>query len=105
MTVDLETNKLSKNVDPYTCAIRAKNQFFTSQKTVGHIPREISRHVYYFVKTEFGFVNGSVIPTKYRPLPVPSDELEISLLLKFLCPEQKTFKKTKNFVDSLYDND
>ena len=25
---DLETNKLSKSVDPYACAIRAKNDFF-----------------------------------------------------------------------------
>ena len=44
--VDLETNKLSKNVFPYTYAIRAKNHFFNSWKTVGHIPREIYRHVY-----------------------------------------------------------
>ena len=47
--VDLETNKLSKNVDPYACAIRAKNKFLNSWKTVGHIRREISRHVYYFI--------------------------------------------------------
>ena len=103
MRVDLETNKLSKNVDPYACAIRAKNQFFNSWKTVGHIPREISCHVYYFIKTEGGFVNGSVISTKYRPWPIPSGGLEILLLLKFSCPEQKTFEKMKNFVDSLYD--
>ena len=29
----------------------------------------------------------------------------IPLLLKFSCPEQKTFEKLKNFVDSLYDYD
>ena len=27
------------------------------------------------------------------------------MLLKFSCPEQKTFEKLKNFVDSLYDYD
>ena len=31
--------------------------------------------------------------------------LEIMLLLKSSCPEQKTFEKMKNFVDSLYDYD
>ena len=31
--------------------------------------------------------------------------LEIPLLLKFSCPEQKTFEKMKNFIDSLYDYD
>ena len=43
--------------------------------------------------------------TKYHPLPFPSGGLEIPLLLKFSCPEQKTFEKMKNFVDSLYDYD
>ena len=69
---------------------------------MGHIPREISRHVYYFIKTKGGSVNGSVISTKYRPLPIPLGGLEIPLFLKFLCPEQKTFEKMKNFVDSLF---
>ena len=41
-----------------------KNQFFNSWKTVGHIPREISRHVCYFIKTEGGSVDGSVLSTK-----------------------------------------
>ena len=27
------------------------------------------------------------------------------MLLKFFCPEQKTFEKVKNFVGSLYDYD
>ena len=60
-------------------------------------------HVYSFISTEGGFVNGLVISTKYRPSPIPSVGLEILLLLKFSCPEQKTFEKMENFVDSLYD--
>ena len=64
---------------------------------MGHIPRETVRHVHYFIKTEGGLVNGSVIS------PIPSGRLEIPLLLKCSCLEQKTFEKMKNFVDSLYD--
>ena len=71
----------------------------------GHILRKISPHVYYFINREDGFVNGSVISTKYRPLLITSGGLEIPLLLKFLCPEQKTFEKMNNFVDCLYDYD
>ena len=56
-------------------------------------------------KTESGFVNGSVVSTKYRQSLIPSGGLEIPLLLKLSCPEQKTFEKIKNFVDSLYDCD
>ena len=50
---------------------------------MGYIPREISRHVYYIVKTVGGFVIDLVISTKYRPLPIASGGLEIPLLLKF----------------------
>ena len=38
-------------------------------------------------------------------MSIPSGGLEIPLLLKFSCPEQKTFEKMKNFVDSLHDYD
>ena len=94
MSIDLETNKLSKNVDPYACAVRAKKHFFNSWKTVGHIPREISHHVYHhFMRTEGGFVNGSVISTKYCPLPIPSGGQEILLLLKFSCRKRRRLKK------------
>ena len=58
--VDIEINKESIKVDPYACAIRVKERFFEAMKTAGHIPREISRHVYFFVKTEGGSVNGKV---------------------------------------------
>ena len=68
-----------------------------------HITREISCHVYYFIKTEGGFVNSSVISTEYRSSPIPSGGLEIPLLLNFLYTEQKTFEKMRNFADSLYD--
>ena len=61
---------------------------------MGQIPRESSGHVYYFIKTEGGFVNGSVIATKYCLSPIPSGGLEITLLLlKFLCKEHITFEK------------
>ena len=69
---------------------------------MGHIPREISCHVYHFVKTEGGFVNGSVISTKYRPSLIPCSGLEILFLFKFSCPEQKTFMIT---ITNDYDYD
>ena len=52
--IEIDTNKKSINIDPYARAIRAKNHFFDIWKTVGHIPREISRHVFFFVKEEGG---------------------------------------------------
>ena len=94
----LETNKQSIQIDPYPCAIFVKNQFYDTSKTVGHIPREIPRHVHYFIK-EGGAVIGRVFSTKYRQPPIPSGGLEIPLMLKFSCSKVLM----KKFVQNLYD--
>ena len=90
MRVDLESNKLM-----YVRSVQ-KNQLFNSWKTVAHIPRETVCHVHYFIKTEGSLLNGSVISTKYCPSPIAPGRLEIPLLLKLSCLEQKTFEKMKN---------
>ena len=51
-------------------------------KTVGHIPREISRYVYFFIKEEGGRVYGKLKSLKYKP-PITAGGLEVPLLLKF----------------------
>ena len=61
--VEIESDKNSKEIDPYCCSIRTSvNQQI---KTVGHIPREISRHVYFFVKDEHGHIDGTVKSIDY----------------------------------------
>ena len=52
VTVEMETKIFSMEVYPYTCAIKIKNRFFDSLITVGHISREISQHVHFFIETE-----------------------------------------------------
>ena len=53
-TVELETTASSLETDPYVCAIRIKNKYFSNLITIGHIPREISRHVRFLFRTEGG---------------------------------------------------
>ena len=84
--VDIKTNKESMKVDPYACAIRVKDRFFGAMKTVVHIPREISWHVYFFIKAEGVWVNGKVLSVKYRPSPI-------------------AFLKIKKFISELYDSE
>ena len=48
--IEIETNKSSKSIDSYACAIKIKHKYFDTWLTVGHIPREISRHSYFFLK-------------------------------------------------------
>ena len=52
---EVETNKDSIKVDPsYACAIYAKVKYFYVRKTVRHIPRQISGHVYFFITKKVG---------------------------------------------------
>ena len=51
--------------------------------TVGHIPREISWYVYFFIKQEDGRVYGKLKSLKHKPFPIPSGDLKVPLLLKF----------------------
>ena len=46
--VEIETNKSSKSIDPYACAIKIKHKFFDTWLAMGHILREISRHYHFF---------------------------------------------------------
>ena len=46
--VELETDVKSLSTEPYACAIKARHSYFVGWKIVGHIPREISRYVYFF---------------------------------------------------------
>ena len=72
ISVQLETNEDSKKIDPYCCAI--KTMVSGKLETVGHIPREVSRHTYFYVKKE-GCIDHSVLSTRYRPSPIPSGGL------------------------------
>ena len=69
---------------------------------MGHIPREISRHVCFFLKEESGEIEGSVNSTKYRPSAITVGGLEITLLLNFISTRFVTHQKMKGFVTSLY---
>ena len=44
ISVQLETNAGSTKIDPYCCAI--KTMVSGKLETVGHIPREVSKHLF-----------------------------------------------------------
>ena len=98
VTVEIETDKESKKIDPYCCAIKAMVDIPPRLKTVGHAPREISRHMFFFLKEENGKVNGFVYSPQYQPSPVPAGGLEIPLTLTFKSPKFITHQKMKDFM-------
>ena len=101
--VEVETNQSSTQIDPYASAIKVKNAFYDICETVGHIPREISRHTYFFLIEEDGEVSGTVMSVVYRRSPRPSEGLEIPLNLIFQCKKTTTVIKMKKFLTEMYD--
>ena len=65
--IEIETNQSSIPIDPYACAIKAKEKYFGGWKTVRHVPREILRYIYFFIKKENGKINGNVKSLNYKP--------------------------------------
>ena len=69
--VEIEINPKSIASEPYSCAIKTKHDYFVGWKTVGHIPREISRYVYFFIKQEGGKFYGKLNSLKIQSLSNP----------------------------------
>ena len=65
-------------------------------KTVGHVPREISRHIFLFLKEENGKVNGFVYFAQYESSPIPAEGLETLLKLTFKSPNFIAHQKMKD---------
>ena len=103
--VEVESNLKSITHDPYSCAIKTKHEHYVGWKTVGHIPREISRYVYFFIKQEGGRVYGKLKSLKYKPSPIPAGGLEVPLLLKFEAQEKWVTDAMEEFVENFYSFD
>ena len=69
-----------------------------------HIPREISRHCYFFLK-EDGNITGLLIYTNYKVSLIPAGGLEVPLLLTFSVKSERIFESMKSFVNDLYEYD
>jgi len=92
-----ETSTLSKDIDPYCCKITITRIDRIGNVTVGHIPRELSRFVFYFLH-EGGSVSGTVACLKPNVSPIPEGGLEIPILMHFVHESGLILEKMKRFV-------
>ena len=71
---------------------------------VGHVPREISRPVNYFLKYG-GEVFGKVADEHYRPSPIPKGGLEITLtvICKIAANKQEIIQRLDSLIKDNYD--
>lgn len=94
-----ETNELSKEIDPYCCKITITRIDRIVAVTVGHIPRELSRFVFYFIH-EGGSVSGTVASLTPNLSPIPEGGLEIPILMHFTHGNKVNLQKMNSFVRS-----
>ena len=70
--------------------------------TVGHVPREISRAVWFFLERE-GSLTGKVAEEKYRPTPIAKGiEIILSAQLKLCDEKRKYLERMKEIVQMNY---
>ena len=103
--IKLKTDEKSIEIDPYCCSIKAMVGRPQQLKTVGHILREISRHVSFFLKEKNGQTDGNVHSVNYQLFPIPAGGLEIPLIFNFKSPCDITHTIKKEFVNSLHSFD
>ena len=101
LKVERETNKSLKSIDPYASAIKIKHQLFNTFLTVGHIPREISRHCYLFIEAG-GNITTHLIFTTYTLSSIPAGGLDVLLLLTFSVKSERIYKVMKSFFNDLW---
>ena len=86
----------SLDLDPCACVIKIKHRHFDAYLTVGHIPREISRHCFYYIK-EGGVIAGHVVSTNYKVSLILAGGLEILLLSTFSVEQKRIHEMMKDF--------
>ena len=92
-------------IDQYACAVKTKEKYFDGWKAISHVPKEISRYVYFFIKKENWKITGNIKLLNYKSSPIPSGGLEIPLQLTFSCPVEWVRDKMKDFIDDFYSYD
>ena len=65
-----ESGKTALEHDPYSITWKKKNKSKITADVVGHVPKEISR-VLFFFKSRGGKVVGRVLDKKCYPSPIP----------------------------------
>ena len=74
--------------DPYVIAWKLLKRGTLAPVTVGHVPREVSRFVYMFMKRG-GQLKARVIDNSFYRSPIPQGGLEIKLESTFVIEEEK----------------
>ena len=100
-----ETNAEALLVDKYAVAWMLKSKTKLVADVVGHVPQEISRFAYFFLK-HGGSIEAIVQAEKYRCSPIAKGGLEIVLEAVFKIDDSKReiLCRLKDFIQQNYDS-
>ena len=98
-----EANLVALNIDPYSIARMLKRRDKLVPIVVGHIPKEISRFVWFFLGYG-GEVKGKVYSQKCQASPIPNGDLEIILIarLSITDKKKKILEHLKTLIEKNY---
>ena len=101
-----ESSKTALEHDPYSIAWKKKNKSKITADVVGHVPKEISRAVFFFISRS-GKVVGRVLDEKCYPSPIPKGGLEILLMVQFKIADEKRkyMERLKEIITKNYTSD
>ena len=101
-----ESSKTAVEHDPYSIAWKKKNKSKITADVVGHVPKEISRAVFFFI-SRGGKVIGRVLNEKRYPSPIPKGGLEILLMVQFKIADEKRkyMERLKEIITKNYTSD
>ena len=77
--IEIKTTQSSIAIDPYACAVKAKEKYFDEWKIVDYVPRKISQFLYFFIKKEKEKITCNIKSLNCKPSPIPSGGLGIPL--------------------------
>ena len=97
-----ESSKTALEHDPYSIAWKKKNKSKITADVVGHVPKEISRAVFFFISR-----GGKVLDEMYYPSPIPKGGLEILLMVQFKIADEKIkyMERLKEIITKNYTSD
>ena len=97
-----ESSKTALEHDPYSIAWKKKNKSKITADVVGHVPKEISRAVFFFISR-----GGKVLDEMYYPSPIPKGGLEILLMVQFKIADEKRkyMERLKEIITKNYTSD
>ena len=98
-----ESSKTALEHDLYSITWKKKNKSKMTADVVGHVPKEISRAVFFFIPRS-GKVVGRVLDKKCYPSPIPKGGLEILLMVQFKIADEKRkyMERLKEIVTKNY---